>query len=234
MRMSSYAKFFPTAPLEIQQKHKKAAQERQRTKSKPPDTLPTITPYIEAVAQPSPCDGLPLEANAVNHGNLGSVAPEYTPAAQDDNESVSGDLLNGVGSASSNTSTVSSVFSATNQAAVLSSCNGRPNSYTMTPLTNTDSSPPEKVSSPPPKQFPITSRPDTGSTLLQPYPSPGKPPSGTATPRGDLSPAHLQARPLGRTVKGCKIIYDPEHDKKLSSREKRKQEAIYEDFGEEV
>ncbi len=232
--MSSFAKFFPTAPSVLQQKSKKAAKDRQRAKSKPLEPPLTTSPPVEVIAQPSPRDEPPVEVGTVNGDTVGGVVPEHGPIAQDDNDSVSGDLLNGVGSASSHTSTVSSIFSATCHPPASSNRDGRPKSHTMTPLTNTDSSPPEKTLSPPPKPTPSNTRPEACSKSLEPFQDSAKETPEIKLPRPASPPARLQARPLGRVIKGRKLIYDPELDKKLSSREKRKREPIYKDFGEEV
>ncbi|KAI9724428.1 MAG: hypothetical protein M1812_000496 [Candelaria pacifica] len=231
--MSSFAKFFPTAPSVLQQKSKRAAKERQRATSKPSETQLTTSPSIEVVAQPLPRDEIPVETGAVNGGTHESEIQEQAPVAQDDNESVSGDLLNGVGSASSHTSTVSSVFSAPYHPPASSNWDRQSKSHTMTPLTNTDSSPPEKAPTPPTKQTTSSSRTETCLESLEPCPNPTAEPLETMTPRTNSPPAPLQARPLGRVLKGKKVIYDPELDKKLSSKERRKREVVYKNFGEE-
>ncbi|KAI9791554.1 MAG: histone methyltransferase set1 [Candelina submexicana] len=230
--MSSFAKFFPTAPSVLQQKSKRAAKERQRAKTKPLEA-PLTAGSTEVIAQRSPHNEVPMEQDAINGEAHGGEASEQASAAQDDNESMPGDLLNGVGSASSHTSTVSSVFSTTYNPPASSNLDGHPKSHTMTPLTNTDSSPPDKPLSPPSKPIHANLRPEICSKGLRPYPDPTKEAPERGSSRATSPPARLQARPLGRVVKGKKVMYDPELDKKLSSKEKRKREAVYKDFGEE-
>src|ERR1700722_10899400 len=88
----------------LQQKRKKAAQEVRRTGSQPADP---------SVSSPSPSPA--VVQSSMQNENLDAIITEdktTTPPGDDEiHRCESGDLLNGVGSASSLASTVSSVFS---------------------------------------------------------------------------------------------------------------------------
>lgn len=214
-----FADFFPTAPSVLQQKRSKAAQLRKRPKS--PSIAPTL-PKAQAdkVALPNGGDG----------ENLGV---EHTSTTQDDSECVPGDLLNGVGSASS-TSTTSSVFSTSHGAVHMAHTNDTHKSTSLTPLTTADSSPPlNSLGSPSHSRLlngPFSSKNSNRS------PSRQKVMEASATPRLQFShpPSRIQARPAAGEAKGLKIVYDPDLDKKLSSKERKSRQPQYEPFGQNV
>ncbi|KAJ5435694.1 Histone lysine methyltransferase SET associated [Penicillium cf. griseofulvum] len=86
---------------------------------------------------------------------------------------------------------------------------------TLTPLTNAESSPPCKVTSPSQQKIaggsPGTSsksNPEISKSAITPIHTPPTPQSQTP---------HLELR-----VRGCKVVYDPDLDKRTSSKEKRK------------
>ncbi|KAI9841163.1 MAG: histone methyltransferase set1 [Sclerophora amabilis] len=235
MSRAGFADFFPTAPSVLQQKNKQAARERQRVKAtRPVEPPPAVaTSPAEVQAPPSTRDD-GVGASTVANG-AGANGYHSSAAAQDDSESVQGDLLNGVGSASSHTSTVSSVFSAANPPPTNSGYTNLSGAHALTPLTNTESSPPEK----PP------SSPSAKSTCRQPVseeyqnygslpaePSSGEGPSAI-TPVQTPPPPRIQMRPTGNEVKGSKCTYDPELDKSLTSKEKKKLKPAYKEFGQE-
>ena len=222
---AGFADFFPTAPSVLQQKHRQAAKDQQRVKAKhvdPPTAaaadavVPTATRSRNSVAT----NGVGGSARVNGHG-------EAQVTAHDDNDSVQGDLLNGVGSASSHTSTVSSVFSTANNLQPTSSCSGRSqHAHTLTPLTNADSSPRERLATPPLTTsdiLPRSRRKDVASAATK---SPVH--SAVASPP---PPVRMYARPAGQAKKGGICTYDPELDKTLSSKEKRKLAPVYKDFG---
>ncbi|OCK75966.1 histone H3-K4 methyltransferase Set1 [Lepidopterella palustris CBS 459.81] len=164
---------------------------------------------------PSPA----LGQSSRRYANQDGISAEgkTTTTSPDDDEihhCESGDLLNGVGSASSLSSTVSSVFSSNQN--TMSSYPGPTNSlHALTPLTNTDSSPPGKTLSPRSAKLPD----DTmhGATA-SPYIA-----SSTDLPQNAteaMTPVHTppedrkQARPGSGEDKGEKIVYDPMLDEK--------------------
>ena len=232
--LKGFADFFPTAPSVLQQKRSKTAQHRKRPKSSVVEE-----PAVHEFSQSTHVDTAnahverPLIANGIHRGD---ITTEPSPVTQEEIESIQGDLLNGAGSASSS-STTSSVFSSHHRTDVVSNTNGGILLATLTPLTNTDSSPPGRNDSPPKcaKQIPITSvnvhneaapvflthtDMDQIPATLTPISSPGSGPS--------------QARPGRGEPKGTKAIYDPELDKKLSSKDKKSRKVQYVTFGEEV
>lgn len=147
------------------------------------------------------------------------------------------ELPNGVGSASSLTSTASSIFSnGSGQAHLLGHKNGGTGSHNLTPLTNHDSSPPVHSSS----AFSRTTNAD-GKHMLSPHASHSHdgadiaPTSSTAmTPDATPPQKRTEARPPAGEAKGIKVVYDPEFDPKVLAKDKRKVRARYRKFGEEV
>ncbi|KAJ5224155.1 Histone-lysine N-methyltransferase [Penicillium chermesinum] len=92
--------------------------------------------------------------------------------------------------------------------------NGHPNIDTLTPLTNTESSPPRKGNSPRSKT------------------SEGIPLRPTAEPvKTTMTPVHTPPTPQSQSrpeiiVKGCRIVYDPDLDKRSSKEKRRKLEYV--------
>ena len=147
------------------------------------------------------------------------------------------ELPNGIGSASSLTSTASSIFSnGSGQAHLLGHKNGGTGSHNLTPLTNHDSSPPAHSSS----AFTRKAKADANHTL-SPHASHSHdgadvaPTSSTAmTPDATPPQKRTEARPPPGEAKGIKVVYDPEFDPKVLAKDKRKVRARYRKFGEEV
>lgn len=235
---AGFADFFPTAPSVLQQKQKKrAALEQQQARSKgggatgapcPSRTDTALTP--PATSEPSP--ERPPPANAVVNGGGGDRGYTHVPT-QEDNDLIQGDLLNGVGSASSHTSTVSSVFSGSNHFQTSSTLGLSAAAHALTPLTNTDSSPRERNSSPPLSKSAPASRAlpddhDDCRTLAKPRAE------TDASLVVENHETRLGARAWGGRVKGEICTYDPELDKKLTSKEKKKLKPIYRKFGSQV
>ena len=226
-----FADFFPTAPSVLQQKRSKAAQSRRRTKS------PTLEERKSADASsltsgPShrQTEG-PILTDGSQHGNAHSA---LTSAVQDEGDCAPGDMLNGVGSASS-TSTGSSIFSTSHHASNMAHPNGTYNSTSLTPMTNADSSPQSNTFESPQNQRirekGIFDRKQTRS------PSHYKVTETLASSSRQQSAQPLcrtQARPGSGEVKGLKATYDPDLDKKLTSKERKSRQVQYEEFGIEV
>ena len=229
-----FAKFFPTAPSVLQQKKGRSKTSQGKKQVSPPAlaVVPGAAPAPELTAHSSARDvggGEEGFAATVNgDANLAGVKSH----AHDENEHAQGDLLNGVGSASS-TSTASSVFSAMNQPHSIATY-GAAHSF-LTPLTTTDSSPSGKATSPPPvNMFRANSPPDVMSRESEGAVDLG-PTSPTAmTMLGAPLQSRRHARAPGKEIKGSKAVYDPELDKKLSSKERRSRKVQYIDFGQEV
>jgi len=220
---ASFAQFFPSAPRAAKDK----AKEREKSKTQNVGS-PSIGPVVDT---PPISTGLRFE-------DVGSIrfaverhnsVPESAPPPAEDTESLPGDILNGVGSASSHSSTMSSVFSAP-QHPNMSTFGGSRNVSSLTPLTNTDSSPSHIAS---PGQQKTTAQaisangfaannflPQNDVSQAQPTPADEK-----------LAEQRVHARDPARGVKGSKCTYDPLVDRKLSSNDRKKAKPIYKDFG---
>ncbi len=132
---AGFADFFPAAPRSA----KDRAKERQRAKSKALDSPSPLPGNPDHDASPN---SRPRDENGQTDdpADITNIAADAGAHTVDDTESLQGDLLNGVGSASSHASTISSVFSLPNQQTANMSGAGTLSS--LTPLTNIDSSPP--------------------------------------------------------------------------------------------
>lgn len=221
---ASFAQFFPSAPRAAKDK----AKEREKSKSQGIDS-PSIRPVADTKATAS--------YSRVDDSGSSRAAGESIPPAleaavpqAEDNESLQGDLLNGVGSASSHTSAVSSVFSAPGQQSNISAPGASRNMSSLTPLTNADSSPSRTTS---PNQYKAAA-PASNSTWF---------PTEKAVAQDDVLEAQLPladqppqeprvyARDPNKGVKGAICTYDPLLDRKLSSNEKKKAKPTYKEFG---
>jgi len=222
---ASFAQFFPAAP--------KAAKERakERVKSK--------SQTIELPISRTAADIQVVYNNSSRADDSGSARPadsnacsaDAAPALAEDNESLPGDTLNGVGSASSHSSTVSSVFSATAQQSSIPNSGTAQNISSLTPLTNIDSSPNLGASPGGYKSSAQAANP-SGFTINNSVPSHDRvaraqPPNTESNP----TEPRLPARDPSCSVKGEKCIYDPLTDRKLSSNDRKKAKARYEEFG---
>ncbi|KAL9106726.1 MAG: hypothetical protein Q9227_008295 [Pyrenula ochraceoflavens] len=214
---AGFADFFPTAPSVLQKKRSKATQERQKSRPEngtqsplksAPDSLNALSGHR------SHRDKVP--SRAVN--GAGDVRSTLTNGV-DEPEPNPGDLLNGAGSASS-TSTVSSVFSANRSTPMIATNQVS----SMTPLTTADSSPPNKFISPQGTKHRRTSQ-SANEIDSQAEPA--------LTPLQTPPSLKITARASGKVTKGCRVVYDPELDKKASKEEKRKGKPQYRDFGTE-
>ena len=224
-----FADFFPTAPSVLQQKRSKAAQNRRRPEPEPVDNS-TVTHV--PVARPAPSDG-EGEGDIINGVQNGTARIGPTSAAQEDNELVQGDLLNEVASASS-TSTSSSVFSTGHRALGMAHPTDHHTSTSLTPLTNLDSSPPANNHYSPKRKHNHEIAASTDNSRRSPFHEPLHSISQRRTP--DYTPLQrkFQTRPGRGEIKGAKIKYDPERDKKLTSKERKSRVAEYTNFGKEV
>jgi [histone H3]-lysine4 N-trimethyltransferase SETD1 len=221
---AGFADFFPAAPRAAKNK----AKERQRAKSKALDS-PSLRP--ETSDQDPNLIFRSRDENGLAHRSIETIngaARDSAAPATDDNESLQGDLLNGVGSASSHTSTISSAFSAPQAAATFGGSN---NLNSLTPLTIADSSPPGLATSPHHSKttttIPITrdqpsDRHPSECLVTQPWPD---------RANETLSVRRIYARDPNRSVKGEKCTYDPQLDPKLSSSDKKRAKPTYKVFG---
>jgi histone-lysine N-methyltransferase SETD1 len=132
---ASFAQFFPSAPRAAKDK----AKEREKVKPQIPDstTKPHVADSPLGASQP-PAEDASL-FHPAGEGNI-LVADSAAPSAED-HASPPGDILNGVGSASSYASTISSVFSAPAPSQNMSTSGAAQHVSSLTPLTAIDSSP---------------------------------------------------------------------------------------------
>ncbi len=224
---ASFAQFFPSAPRAAKDK----AKEREKSKSMSIDS-PSIRPVADtrAAAPYSRPEDIGTSRGGGDGTSYIQDIQDAAPPQTEDSESLQGDLLNGVGSASSHTSAVSSVFSAPAQQPNISTAGASRNVSSLTPLTNADSSP---TRIPSPNQYKVGSL-ATDSTwtsiekavnqddVLQAHP---------ALADQSLSEPRVFARDPNKGVKGMICTYDPLLDRKLSSNEKKKAKPIYKEFG---
>ena len=213
-----YADFFPTAPSVVAQKRSKAAQTRKRPRS----------PCIDGKSLPpsstaAPTAPVQLKDPAATVNGLSHVPGQSQSNAttSEDLETGAGDLLNGVGSASS-TSTASSVFSTSYNSRNNASKSGIGCSTSLTPMTNVDSSPPNYGRVTPERKDTLNHSMPQG--LRRPSQSGGADITGISKQSCGSSVGRRQARPGKGEVKGVKVVYDPQRGTKMG----------YEPFGEQV
>ncbi|TGJ86182.1 hypothetical protein E0Z10_g2569 [Xylaria hypoxylon] len=207
-----YQEYFPNAPRAARDKANERERERYSKASDTPDSHPrTATPaHRDAKYDSSASDS----ARPPNQDT-------YTEYSQ-------GDLLNGVGSASSRASTTSSIFSTQNNTSAVNAAAHVPNND-ITPLTVTGS----------PAYFtnnaaqPSKEHAAAAST----YASKTDSTSLTAAMESSTTPPsvvkRLPARDPDRTTRGMRCIHDPSTDKTLSSVEKKSMKPKYKTFGSE-
>ena len=224
--IGTFEGFFPSAPSVQQQKRKRAALDRER---------------LEAAGTGN------RSKNTRSPNNLEPVKAEHgvkrqrlsSQTGQEDRNQLNGepgDLLNGVGSASSLNSTSSSVFSNHSHAHGQNRNGNEVHSYNQTPLTAPESSPPGK-SGTPQTSTPVYA-PDNVNVHSYDYdalPSVGDDAMAKQETRYH-SPLleRPKARPEVGEVKGERAVYDPDLDRKLTSKERRNPalKMRYAKFGE--
>ena len=214
-RNSSFSHFFPTAAK------RKAAKERQISI---PDTTSGAshpqTPSNVDEQQSSLSNGTRRLSNSdtsVLPGHTDKLSPSQDP----------GDLLNGVGSASSLASTSSSIFSTTAGATSGQAC-AETAFNSLTPLTTHESSPPQPPPSPKHKSRPELSNhknhESSKSTQM----------SASSAAAEAMALRLAKVMPGPGEPRGEKIVYDPDLDSKLAMKDKRKVKPRYEPLAEEV
>ena len=224
-----FADFFPTAPSVLQQKRSRTAQHRKRQKS-PSNESSNLPPTSFGGADIATDDGESGTTPLANGTDVDEIPGESTQMNQEESDLAQGDLLNGVGSASSS-STTSSVFSTSHRA--LGPTRGQLAS-TLTPLTNTDSSPPGVEKSPAHVKYDSRAGTSDESTMPPSQIYNMTQSSSTLNPVDIPRSQRTHARPGKGEVKGTRVVYDPDLDKTLSSKERKGRKVQYEDFGEDV
>ena len=226
-----FADFFPTAPSVLQKKRPKVSLDQQKLpqqqKVTPEDThtqssASPVTAQPKAQAQPQSSQlqdgGAASKYPNGTAGDTGIANGDAGPGSREEPNTTPGDV-NGAGSTSS-ISTGSSVFSSAAAPAGVASV-ASTNAYALTPLTNTDSSPLCKADSP-------AGAVKGGVSVAQQRAAKQTQTPATDAAGATITPLHTppasrpQARPPGNEPKGYKLTYDPDLDRKTSSREKRK------------
>ncbi|KAL8693338.1 MAG: hypothetical protein Q9218_001817 [Villophora microphyllina] len=223
-----FADFFPTAPSVLQRKRSRAAESRHgldRTGTGGTSPLHRSTASVPAASDP---DGGQHRAS----GMVADLCSAASLLIQEEGDCTQGDLLNGVGSASS-TSTASSIFSAGNRKQSLANQHDPHSSTSATPLTHTDASPSGEIMNSPTKDHGRSGK-GTTQRLKGDFTPTGCAEFSQSSCMGMQNPPRLfQARPGRGEVKGEKIRYDPDLDKSksVSSKEKRLRKPEYVPFG---
>lgn len=222
---ASFAQFFPSAPRAAKDK----AKEREKSKAQQAEspTTPSVTDtQINAKA-------LTDNASITRLSEDTSIPIADPPiSTTEDNESVQGDILNGVGSASSHSSTGSSLFSANNQLSnSMQTFGGSRNVNDLTPLTTIESSP-NGVASPGNAKADVPANATTRVALDDTKSEHVVAISNSAPAEHTLSEPRVFARDPARGVKGKKCTYDPFHDPTIhSTKEKHNRRPHYKEFG---
>ncbi|KAK6952280.1 histone methyltransferase set1 [Daldinia eschscholtzii] len=204
---AGYKEFFPNAPRAARDK----ANEREREKS---SRTSEAAENDSKAATPAHRDGAKYDSS------LSDAAHPPT----DDTESLQGDILNGVGSASSHASTASSVFTTSNSSAALNASSRASNSNS-TPLTISGSpTNPPLIQAAKQRTSAIhntSSRSDSTNPIMAAGSSSSLP---SAVKR-------LPVRDPNLTIKGTKCIHDPSTDKSLSSSDRKTLKPKYKNIG---
>ncbi|KAK8047568.1 SET domain-containing protein [Apiospora saccharicola] len=229
---AGFAQFFPAAPRAAREK----ATERERAKSRASSDAADRDPRMSSSI---PSAYGPRDGHAKS--DLSTSDAAHPPIPTDDTESTQGDILNGVGSASSHTSTTSSVFSANNQSASLNNFSSRASNSNLTPLTNAGSSPSSSHMPPSSQANPQRNKQQntSGASQLSEVPRTQNATSASHTTTStSSSSAHrhgiverIPARDPARQIKGTKRTYDPLTDKLLSSTDRKSKKPVYADIG---
>jgi histone-lysine N-methyltransferase SETD1 len=211
-----FAAYFPSAPRAAKDK----AKEREKVKSQKLDS-PTIRAVVDGRSSflNNRLENIPPSRS----GGEKSILVTDTSAAQaDDTESLQGDLLNGVGSASSHASSVSTVFSIPAPQTGISTNGGSRNMSSLTPLTNIESSPNRMPS---PQQQHKNDVPASDLSQINEQAVTANDVLHTQSAPADQStPAsRVFARDPNKSVKGEVCTYDPN--------DKKKAKPIYKEFG---
>ena len=229
-----FADFFPTAPSVLQRKRSRAAEERRDAVSA---SFGGDSPHHRQPANTRLAKSEARSDHFQASGLKGHPDPTSSLLIQEEGDSNQGDLLNGVGSASSS-STASSVFSASNRMLIPANQQGSNHSASWTPLTHVDASPShDAMDSPSPNRscketIPAghTKRPSTKGNDEKIFQS--------SRIKTDKPAKRLSARPPEGEVKGERLQYNPEDDLRLKRKENRKEfkvaKPVYVLFGQEV
>ncbi|KAJ5162844.1 Histone-lysine N-methyltransferase [Penicillium coprophilum] len=193
---AGFADFFPTAPSVLQQKRFKTAQERRKLHVEGEQISERISDCPVSLTSSAPTTiETPLNPSTDEGGARSPSAPnelELTISAK-----------------------AKSVEDRTGLPPP--TANPIPSQIdTLTPLTTAESSPPCKVTSPTQQKIAGGASPGTSSRPTH------ENTKSTITPIHTPPTPQSQTRHLEIRVRGCKVVYDPDLDKRTSSKEKRK------------
>jgi len=185
-------------------------------------------PYPSSAAAAS-ADGKPFHTH--NASSVAAHGRDDDDVHRDD----AGDLLNGVGSASSHASTASSIFSNHVSSSSMPAA-GASSIHALTPLTN--SSPPGKAGSPMRSHARTSDDAQVTSAVafdeLSAVNDEAQDAADAITPIHTPPENRLQARPGPGEEKGFKLVYDPERDKELTKEQRKRRVAEPIKFGQGV
>ncbi|KAL9085503.1 MAG: hypothetical protein Q9165_007548 [Trypethelium subeluteriae] len=222
----SFAAFFPNAPSVLEKKRKRSSSEAIKAPSK--------SPALDHSSRSTAAGGTTLAAT-VSEARSNEQASALGQSAREDDEirsSESGDILNGVGSASSLASTTSSVFSNPYPQNSSHGHGATVGAHALTPLTNTESSPLEKTESPTQAKLPngvthMDQNPPTGAPAEADIPNHAP---STITPANTPPESRRTAQPSMGEVRGFKIHFDPETADGLTREQRKKSKVKYRTF----
>jgi len=219
---NKFADFFPSAPSVLQQRQPSSkAADSDKTRVRRTDERVEDAHPRDAAVRVALNSTTATSPRAMKQDQLGKVNHALLPPEETE-QFGGGDLLNGVGSASSS-STASSVFSGSIANGTMPGANNL-HFNTLTPLTSSDSPTSGKLMSPTNEHHIHAAMDSTHIIISNSH-------QGSMTPL-HTPPAHRRsAREANLEVKGSKCVYDPELDKNLNAKDKRRKQAQFEDFG---
>ncbi|CAL5867744.1 uncharacterized protein PFLUO_LOCUS1963 [Penicillium psychrofluorescens] len=194
---AGFADFFPTAPSVLQRKRFRSQDRREKVPGDG-DQLPETTANLPASDIPG-ASGTSTDEVISGDGEppqTSTVAPEM------DAMSFSSSQKGSEGVSAPPTAPTTNLHPS--------------NIDTLTPLTNAESSPPRKAASPSQLKGAGERSPDLGRG------------SNPEISKSSMTPVHTpptpqsQTRPHETVIKGCKAVYDPDLDKRSSSKERRR------------
>jgi len=206
---AGFADFFPTAPSVLQQKRSRAAQELPR---------PKLQNEHESSEERPACFA---ESNTVKDVMHSDTFAHQCSGSHDESGKISFETT-GIGSLSFMSTGPSAAGSSLSQSGVPHLNEMHPD--TLTPLTNVESSPPCKSSPRPTKIMngvadanQVKARGEEQRTAITPLHTPPTP--------------QPQTHAIGNRVSGCKLVYDPDSDRRSSSLSKdRRRKPEYVDI----
>ncbi|GES64516.1 histone-lysine N-methyltransferase, H3 lysine-4 specific [Aspergillus terreus] len=195
---AGFADFFPTAPSVLQQKRFKSS--RDRPQPKPPAGAENGLERPET-----------SESSSIHDLANGTTSSDRTAKNLPDRKPTS---TEGTGDASAGSISTGTSAPASSAPDLRATTNYEARLETLTPLTNAESSPSRKPGSPQTKVA-------NGINLENP------PGSGIDAPRSDITPVHTPPTPQSQSrrsgdIKGSKLVYDPDVEKRSSLKEKRR------------